>query len=168
VSEHPQLSTPRLYTSSLVMDLLKYLPEHRVLYCKPCKIGLIPTHYARHLHDIHSRASPELASLKTTRLFVSNVLLPSLQAPPLQPQSEPIRLPEPQAAAFPALKIFKGLGCSYCPFVGPNRVTLSKHFNATHAAKRRGKGRPSPGAQGKLKQRLDREHYGDQPPWSIA
>jgi hypothetical protein len=59
-------------------------------------------------------------------------------------------------------------GCSYCPFVGPNRVTLSKHFNATHTAKRRGKGRLSPGTQGKLKQRLDREHYRDQPPWSIA
>jgi hypothetical protein len=60
------------------MDLLEYLPEHRVFYCKPYKIGLIPTYYARHLYDIHSRASPKLGSLKTTRLFISNVLLPSL------------------------------------------------------------------------------------------
>lgn len=65
------------------MDLLEYLPEHRILCCKACKFGLILAHYARHLHDLHSRASPELESLRTTRLFVSNVVLPSLPTPPL-------------------------------------------------------------------------------------
>lgn len=150
------------------MDLLEYLPEYRILCCKACKIGLVPKHYARHLHQFHSRTSPELESLRTTRLFVSDVLLPSLQTPPLQPQSEPVNFPGPHTTAFPALKVFKGLGCSYCSFVGPDRVTVSRHFNATHAAKRRSRGGPSPGARGKLKQRIDREHYGDQPPWSVA
>jgi hypothetical protein len=151
-----------------MMDLLEYLPEHRVLCCRACKIGLRPTHYARHLYDVHSQAIPQCSSPKAARAFVNNILLPSLPNPPLQPDNEPVSYPAPETVALPALKIVKGLGCSYCLFVGRDRGCLSQHFNISHAVKRRGPGGPSLSAQSKLKQRLDREHYGDRPPWGVA
>jgi len=69
-----QFSRFKPFLAHIKMNLLEYLPEHRVLCCKLCKIGLVPTHYARHLHDIHLRASPELASLNTTRKGYFRVL----------------------------------------------------------------------------------------------
>ncbi|KAK0840545.1 hypothetical protein LTS02_017153 [Friedmanniomyces endolithicus] len=163
-----QTSRRRDRESHPTMDLIKYYSEYRVLCCRVCQIGLHPNHYAQHFYKFYVRAAPELASSASIHHFVNNVLLPLLPVSPIQPQTESVVFPPSGTAALGALNIFKGLGCSYCSWVGPDRKVASAHFNSHHASTRRSRGGSRPRAQGKLKEQIDREHYGDRPPWAVA
>ena len=100
----------------LWVDLVEYLPNYRVLCCEACKIGLRLTQHAQHLHDAHPRAWPGYRSLKATRVFVSEILLPSLLNPTLQPQRKQVSFPGPDTVALSALKVVKGFGVFTAPF----------------------------------------------------
>ena len=72
------------------------------------------------------------------------------------------------AKAFPILKIHVGYSCTYCPVVSKREDEIRKHYNACHAAVRRGRGGAVANSRGMLQKRLNREHYGDQPAYLPA
>lgn len=96
-----------------------------------------------------------------------NALLPSLPRKPLDPLIEDLPTLAPGEEALPALRVHSGYGCTHCHFVTKRQDNASRHYNARHAPVRRGPGAVSQ-AKGALRQRLDREHFGEQPPYVPA
>jgi hypothetical protein len=86
----------------------------------------------------------------------------------LDPVVESIPVPPADAKAFPFLKVHVGHGCTHCPAVSKREDEIRKHYNACHASVRRGRGGAVANSRGMMRKRLDREHYGDQPPYLPA
>jgi hypothetical protein len=86
----------------------------------------------------------------------------------LDPVIENIPVPPADVKAFPVLKVHVGHGCTYCPAVSKREDEIRKHYNACHASVRRGRGGAVANSRGMMQKRLNREHYGDQPPYLPA
>ena len=85
----------------------------------------------------------------------------------MDPAIDDLPIPPPNGEALPVLKVHTGYGCTHCHFVTKREDNASKHYNSRHAHVRRGPGAVS-NAKGALRQRLDREHHGGQPPYVPA
>lgn len=147
--------------------LFHFLLEQRVLICKSCAAGVVPKHLKTHIRTHHRHYSSDFRTKRSTTDWVQNVLLPSLSRKPLDPLIEDLPIPAPGEEALPALRVHSGYGCTHCHFVTKREDNASRHYNARHAPVRRGPGAVSQ-AKGALRQRLDREHFGEQPPYVPA
>lgn len=99
------------------------------------------------------------------RKFVEEVLPDILEQPLLDPRVERIIIPTEECDPLPHLKVHKGFGCEYCPLVSPCTVRLKQHYNAIHAAVRRGRGGLKGSGSRAVRERLEQEHFGESPPW---
>ena len=154
-----------IYSALIDMDLLQFLPEYRVLICKPCRKGLLPGKLFSHFRKLHMADSPPLASIKSIRLLIDEVLPTHMDQPLLDPSKEPPLFPPADCDALPWLPIHDGWGCNYCHFVRKSVVDMRKHYNSAHARVRRRRGGASHGA---AKARYDEEHFGGEEPWHRA
>lgn len=144
--------------------LFHFLQEQRVLVCTPCAAGVVPKHLVTHIRTNHRLYSDDFRTKQSTTEWVQDVLLPSLPCKPLDPLIENLPIPPPGDEALPALEVHTGYVCTDCHFVTKREDNASGHSNVRHAPVRRSRGAVSQ-AKGALRQRLDREHFGEQPPY---
>lgn len=145
------------------MDVLQWLPEYRMLVCKCSGVAVTQAKLFGHLRQLHMQHSPSLGTPQLIHAFIKNILPTILNGPILDPFKEPVILPGPDREALPGLKITRGFGCDHCPFVSKNLGSIQRHFNEKHAAVRRRRGGLLGTAKGDLRDRLDREHFGESP-----
>lgn len=150
----------------VTMDLLEYLEDYCVVVCRSCATGVVPRHLATHLWTHHRHSHDSFRTRPATERWVQDSFLPSLPGVPLDPYHAPVVLPPSDSEPLPLLKVYRGFGCSYCDYVRKNEGQMRQHYNVSHAPIRRGRGGSKANATGLLRERLDREHYGKQPPWT--
>jgi hypothetical protein len=150
------------------LDLFHLLLEQRILVCRSCKAGVAPRHLVTHIRAHHRGLYLEFQTKKSAIEWVQDRLLPSLPCALLDPVVESIPVPLADAKAFPVLKIHVGYRCTYCPAVSKREDEIRKHFNACHAPIRRGRGWAIANSRGMMQKSLNREHFGNQPPYLPA
>jgi hypothetical protein len=150
------------------MDLFYYIREYRVLACRRCSAGIAPTHLVTHVYEQHRGYIQEFSSRKTIAQWIEVQLLPSLSHGLVDPATEALVFPPTDADPLPVLKVFAGTGCNHCPFVTKSERVVRQHYNVHHAPIRRQRGGAKSTARGQLRERLDREHFGEGISWSPA
>lgn len=148
------------------MDSLEYLKDHRAIVCRLCAADVAPRNLAIHLWAHHRHTHDNLRTRPVTERWVKYSFLPSLSSIPLDPCDAPVVLPSPDSKPPPLLKIHRGFGCSYCDYVRKNESQTRQHYIVSHAPVHRSRGGSKANATDLLRKRLDREHYGKQPPCS--
>ena len=150
------------------LNLFHLLPEQRILVCRAYKAGVVPRHLVTHIRAHHRRLYSEFRTKQSAVEWVQDRLLPSLPCALLDPVVESIPVPPTDARAFPILKVQLGYGCTHCPAVSKREDEIRKHYNAYHASVWRGRGGAVANSRGVMQKRLNREHYGNQPPYQLA
>ena len=108
------------------MERFCYLPEYKVLICKPCGRAVAPTHLHTHLKS-HRKEWPGL-ECPTAVSQLQERLQEFTLADPFQ---QLIPLPPSTSSALPSLPVEDGLGCKQCPFVTRSEEKMQKHLR-TH------------------------------------
>ena len=152
---------PRYQHAPYTMDVLVSLPTYRVLICTPCGKAIIPRHLFAHLRRLHMSHSYALGSVELIHRSVKDTLPSIIEAPLVDPNKENVTFPPPDSEPLPGLQLHQAFGCNHCPFAcGPLEVMM-QHYNQNHALNRRTRGGLKSRPNGPLRERLDREHYGD-------
>jgi hypothetical protein len=96
------------------MDILEYLPQHRIVLCKLCKSAIHPSALPKHCQKAHGRCHSTLSSNRTNELFEKETLPALLEQSLLDPQVESLPLPQTECEPFVHLRVEDGFGCNYC------------------------------------------------------
>jgi hypothetical protein len=115
------------------------------------------THIRAHYRGLRFKFQTKQSAIE----WVQDRLLPSLPCALLDLVVESIPVLLANAKAFPILKTHVGYGCTYYLVVLKREDEIRKHYNAYHAAVRRGRGRAVAYSRGMMQKRLNREQYGD-------
>jgi hypothetical protein len=91
-----------------------------------------------------------------------------MEFPLLDPRNEPVILPALEQTPLPHLRIYNGFGCSYCSVVSQAVDKMRSHYNNAHAPERRGRGGRKCSGSRAVREQLEREHFGDKPPWEAV
>ena len=113
----------------------------------------------------HRHYAHEFRTRPATQRWVEERLMPTLSGGLVDPTLETTVLPPTNCSPLPALAVQRGIKCAYCIYICHNEGVMKQHYNVQHAAVRRHRGGNKANATGLLRERLDREHYGDQLPW---
>jgi hypothetical protein len=152
--------TPGVYS----IDLFKYLDKYRVLICRPCATGIIPTYLQGHLYRYYRGYTPDPSNRAAILRWINSSLLPSLSGRITDLTTKELVFPTVDTNHIPSLKVFTGLGCNYYEYTTKHQGRIQYHYNINHASTRRSRGGLKSIAKGHLLERLNREHYGDKPP----
>lgn len=118
------------------MEHFCYLPEYRVLICRPCGRAIPAAHLQSHLQG-HRK---EWMGLNSTTAM--SQLKQQLQEYELaDPSQKQVPIPPPSASAFLDLPVEQGLRCRLCPFVTRSENWMQKHVR-THEPAMQRRGRP--------------------------
>ena len=100
--------------------LIQHLPDHRVLYCKPCTTIVLPKSLDCHLRRYHRCP---IAQRRALLEYCSSSfdLLPGL----------PAELPDGQLQ-LPQLPVLEGFSCCCCRFLTISRSCIRQHANKVH------------------------------------
>ena len=112
---------------------LTHLPEHRVLVCNHCRIGLYPGTISKHLRKPHYGSKRPVLNAKQIRSFLNDWLPANLAQPLLDPRIATIPTPTSTQPPIPQLLVHHGYRCDLCPYIDANRKNMRQHFNQTHA-----------------------------------
>ena len=91
-----------------------------------------------------------------------------MESPLLDPRNEPVILPALEQTPLPHLRIYNGFGCSYCSVVSQAVDKMRSHYNIAHAPERRSRGGRKCSGSRVVREQLEREHFGDKPPWEAV
>ena len=148
------------------MDLFQYIQEYHVLACRACGTCVVPKHLVSHIWSKHRNYGHDFRTRPLIEQWIQERLMPTVSHGLLDPAEETLALPAPGIEPLPALPVHSGFECTHCSYITRNEGVMRQHYNVQHAVVRRHRGGNKATATGLLRERLDREHYGDQSPWN--
>jgi hypothetical protein len=150
------------------MDLLEYLPQHRIVLCKLCKSAIHPSALPKHCQKVHARRHSTLFSNRNNESFEKETLPALLEQSLLDPRIESLPLPQTECEPYIHLLVEDGFGCNYCTLVSKTVSVFRKHYNVKHAPLRRSRGGQKSSGSRAVRKTLEREHFGGQTPWKAV
>lgn len=151
----------------LPLELFDYLVPYRVIVCRPCAAGVVPSQLVTHIRKWHRILDSRFRTPRSTAQWIEEILLPSLPSHPIDPGEETLLQPPTNSPPLASLSVLTGYGCSYCEYVSGAERTIRQHYNERHAKVRRHRGGAHT-THGPARDRTDREHYGERPPWQAV
>jgi hypothetical protein len=104
------------------LQLLQYVPAHRIVICKVCRYAIQPLAIPRHLKDYHQ------IFRRDRRPFMRYVASLDLREP------QDVVMPTIPVAPLPFLRIIDGFSCCIpgCRYLSISVKLLTTHWNAMH------------------------------------
>lgn len=166
ITSHPARIVKRILPADI--DVLKFLPEFRVIVCKLCQCAIRPSAVSTHLRRVHLRYNSNPVSEKQIRKFTNEILPKLTETPLLDPRNESVIVSAIEQTPLPHLRIYSGFGCSYCPLVSQAIHVIRNHYNITHALERRSRGGRKCSGSRAVREQLESAHFGEKPPWEAV
>jgi len=124
------------------MDLFEYLPNQKVLVCRPCRIGVPPKSLKSHMQSKHRQDHNDLRGRNGPSSVARELRLRGAM-PLCDPSLNPIALPHPNSDAIASLELHQGFQCLRCPQILGCTKGITQHLRTKHSIVRQGPGRPS-------------------------